>query len=75
MAAILDQEKASQEDIPPYASAKSSGSQTSGEQAEDVFGDERNHDIQYKTLTWQVSFFAVSHRDLMIEFYSHVGRT
>ncbi|KAI0348690.1 amino acid transporter [Trametopsis cervina] len=53
MAAILDQEKASQEDIPPYASAKSSGSQTSGEQAEDVFGDERNHDIQYKTLTWQ----------------------
>lgn len=22
---------------------------------EDVFGDESNHDIQYKTLSWQVS--------------------
>lgn len=27
----------------------------SGAEVQDVFGDERNHDIAYKTLSWQVS--------------------
>jgi hypothetical protein len=55
MASVAVKDKGSHQTQSRHIDVESSHSQ-GPDRPQDVFGDERNHDIQYKTLSWQVSW-------------------